>query len=70
MSENEELQNEEVEVLKSIYEGDELYTNPDQTSHHYKFGEEGTLKTFILGRCTLKFHSTIYSLTPYYFTIL
>ena len=49
MSENEELQNEELEVLKSIYEGDECYTNPEAKSHLYKFGEVGTLKTFILG---------------------
>ena len=50
MGENEELQTEELEVLKSIYEGDECYTNPSPSSHLYKFGEVGTLKTFILGR--------------------
>ena len=49
MSENEELQIEELEVLKSIYEGNECYTNPETKSHLYKFGEVGTLKTFILG---------------------
>ena len=48
MSENEELQTEELEVLKSIYEGDELYTNPDPVTHQYKFGDTNTLKTFIL----------------------
>merc|ERR1712184_162377 len=37
-----------LEVLKSIYEGDDLYTNPDKQTHLYKFGEVGTLKTFIL----------------------
>ena len=47
MGENEELQTEELEVLKSIYEGDECYTNPSPSSHLYKFGEVGTLKTFI-----------------------
>ena len=56
MSENAELQEEELEVLKSIYEGDDLYTNPDTKTHQYKFGEVGTLKTFILGeygnKCT------------------
>ena len=53
MGENEELQTEELEVLKSIYEGDECYTNPSPSSHLYKFGEVGTLKTFILGRSYL-----------------
>ena len=48
MGENAELQEEELEVLKSIYEGDDLYTNPDKDTHQYKFGEVGTLKTFIL----------------------
>ena len=48
MGENAELQEEELEVLKSIYEGDELYTNPDKDTQQYKFGEVGTLKTFIL----------------------
>ena len=55
MGENAELQEEELEVLKSIYEGDDLYTNPDKQTHLYKFGEVGTLKTFILGmygKCT------------------
>ena len=49
MGENAELQEEELEVLKSIYEGDDLYTNPDKDTHQYKFGEVGTFKTFILG---------------------
>ena len=49
MGENAELQEEELQVLKSIYEGDDLYTNPDKQTHLYKFGEVGTLKTFILG---------------------
>lgn len=50
MGENAELQEEELEVLKSIYEGDDLYTNPEKETHLYKFGEVGTLKTFILGK--------------------
>ena len=54
MGENEELQTEELEVLKSIYEGDECYTNPSPSSHLYKFGEVGTLKTVILGRSHLE----------------
>ena len=57
MGENEELQEEELEVLKSIYEGDGLYTNPDNKTHLYKFGEVGTLKTFILGKYNI---STIF----------
>ena len=55
MGENAELQEEELEVLKSIYEGDDLYTSPDNQTYLYKFGEVGTLKTFILGmygKCT------------------
>ena len=56
MGENEELQTEELEVLKSIYEGDECYTNPSPSSHLYKFGEVGTLKTFILGRSHLLYY--------------
>ena len=49
MGENQEQQEEELEVLKSIYEGDECYTNPDKQKHHYKFGEDSTSKSFILG---------------------
>ena len=45
----ENTEEEELEVLKSIYEGDDLYTNPDKDTHQYKFGEVGTFKTFILG---------------------
>ena len=49
MGENQEQQEEELEVLKSIYEGDECYTNPDKQKHKYKFGEDSTSKSFILG---------------------
>ena len=49
MGENEEQQEEELEVLKSIYEGDECYTNPDKQKHQYKFGEDSTSRSFILG---------------------
>ena len=49
MGENQEQQEEELEVLKSIYEGDECYTNPDKLKHRYKFGEDSTSRSFILG---------------------
>ena len=49
MGENEEQQEEELEVLKSIYEGDDCYTSPDKHKHHYKFGEDSTSRSFILG---------------------
>ena len=49
MGENQEQQEEELEVLKSIYEGDECYTNPDKQKHQYKFGEDSTSRSFILG---------------------
>eukprot|EP00092_Neocalanus_flemingeri_P006434 GFUD01006933.1.p1 GENE.GFUD01006933.1~~GFUD01006933.1.p1 ORF type:complete len:195 (+),score=57.69 GFUD01006933.1:75-659(+) len=48
MGENAELQTEELEVLKSIYEGDELYSSPNDTKHLYKFGEDTTSRSFIL----------------------
>merc|ERR1712066_1210189 len=48
MGENEEQQEEELEVLKSIYEGDECYTNPDKHKHQYKFGEDSASRSFIL----------------------
>ena len=49
MGENEEQQEEELEVLKSIYEGDDCYTSPDRQKHQYKFGEDSTSKSFLLG---------------------
>ena len=49
MGENAELQSEELEVLKSIYEGDELYSSPKDNKHLYKFGEDATSRSFILG---------------------
>jgi len=48
MGENAELQEEELEVLKSIYEGDELYSSPKDTKHLYKFGEDAASRSFIL----------------------
>ena len=49
MGANEEQQEEELEVLKSIYEGDECYSNPEKHKHLYKFGEDSTSRSFILG---------------------
>ena len=49
MEENAELQSEELEVVKSIYEGDDLYSSPSDSRHLYKFGEDGTSRSFILG---------------------
>ena len=49
MGDNQEQQEEELEVLKSIYEGDDCYTNPDKQMHKYKFGEDSTSRSFILG---------------------
>merc|ERR1712037_657306 len=43
-----EMQEEELEVLKSIYEGDPMYSSEDPTSHCYKLGEHGQSKSFIL----------------------
>jgi len=51
MGDNQEQQEEELEVLKSIYEGDDCYTNPDKQKHHYKFGEDSTSRSFILEIC-------------------
>eukprot|EP00088_Acartia_fossae_P046594 TRINITY_DN5034_c0_g1_i2.p1 TRINITY_DN5034_c0_g1~~TRINITY_DN5034_c0_g1_i2.p1 ORF type:complete len:195 (-),score=55.25 TRINITY_DN5034_c0_g1_i2:262-846(-) len=48
MGENAELQEEELEVLKSIYEGDSNYTSQSNTRHQYKYGEDGKSKSFIL----------------------
>eukprot|EP00095_Tigriopus_kingsejongensis_P001649 maker-scaffold801_size95070-snap-gene-0.19 protein:Tk01649 transcript:maker-scaffold801_size95070-snap-gene-0.19-mRNA-1 annotation:"rwd domain-containing protein 4a" len=43
-----ELQSEELEVLKSIYEGDEQFTATSDTQFQYKYGQEGQGKAFIL----------------------
>ena len=50
MGENAELQEEELEVIKSIYEGDDLYSSPQNSRHLYKFGEDGASRSFILGK--------------------
>ena len=43
-----ELQEEELEVLNSIYEGDDMYSSSGPTSHNYKVGEHAASKSFIL----------------------
>ena len=43
------VQDEELEVMKSIYEGDELYSSPKDNRHLYKFGEDTASRSFILG---------------------
>ncbi|OWF44307.1 RWD domain-containing protein 4-like [Mizuhopecten yessoensis] len=41
-----EQQEEELEVLHSIYEGDEAFKEVSPTTFQYKYGEEGSYKTF------------------------
>jgi len=48
MGENAELQEEELEVLKSIYDGDENYSSTSDTSHNYKYGEYLKSKSFLM----------------------
>ncbi|XP_013379098.1 RWD domain-containing protein 4 [Lingula anatina] len=43
-----ELQEEEVEVLTSIYDGDECFKIASETSFQYKIGEDGSYKSFLL----------------------
>nr|CAD7454915.1 unnamed protein product [Timema tahoe]CAD7602535.1 unnamed protein product [Timema genevievae] len=43
-----ELQEEEREVLLSIYDGDPAFKQPSQTSFQYKFGEDDSPKSFLL----------------------
>ena len=47
MGSNEE-QEEELEVLRSIYESDECFKEISHTSFQYKFGEDGHYKSFLL----------------------
>merc|ERR1712172_228821 len=56
-----EMQEEELEVLKSIYEGDPMYSSGEPTSHCYKMGEHGESKSFIL---EIKWSPTYPSDTP------
>merc|ERR1711915_108119 len=39
---------EELEVLESIYEGDDNFAKKDDTTFQYKYGEQGDLKSFVL----------------------
>ena len=48
MGENGELQEEELEVLKSIYEGDENYSSESNSKHAYKYGEYLKSRSFLL----------------------
>ena len=48
MGENAELQEEELEVLKSIYDGDENYSSTSDTTHNYKYGEYLKSKSFLM----------------------
>jgi hypothetical protein len=43
-----EAQEEELEVLRSIYEEDERFKEIDATTFQYKFGEDGHFKSFVL----------------------
>lgn len=43
-----QLQEEEREVLRSIYEGDNQFSVLSDTQYQYKYGEDGTAKSFIL----------------------
>ncbi|RUS71592.1 hypothetical protein EGW08_020653 [Elysia chlorotica] len=47
MSSN-ELQEEELEVLKSIYDGDACFKALSNTVFQYKYGEDGSYKSFIV----------------------
>jgi len=42
------LQSEELEVLNSIYEGDNAFTVLADNHFQYKFGEDGDKKSFLL----------------------
>ncbi|CAG9765519.1 unnamed protein product [Ceutorhynchus assimilis] len=48
MSETQALQEEEREVLSSIYEGDECFKQIDSKTFQYKYGISETPKTFLL----------------------
>ena len=43
-----EEQEEELEVLRSIYESDECFKEISETTFQYKFGEDGHYKSFLL----------------------
>ncbi|XP_056638710.1 RWD domain-containing protein 4 isoform X2 [Diorhabda sublineata] len=43
-----ELQEEEREALSSIYDGDDLFKEIDESTYQYKYGENNTNKSFVL----------------------
>ncbi|XP_059141128.1 RWD domain-containing protein 4-like [Physella acuta] len=43
-----EAQQEELEVLKSIYDGDNAFKQISETVFQYKFGEDGSYKSFLV----------------------
>ncbi|XP_043232717.1 RWD domain-containing protein 4-like isoform X1 [Amphibalanus amphitrite] len=43
-----EMQAEELEVLRSIYEGDPSYIEVDEKTFQYKYGEDGDIKSFLV----------------------
>lgn len=45
---NSELQEEEREVLLSIYEGDDKFKEISSTTYQYKYGEENDPKSFLV----------------------
>lgn len=45
---NSELQEEEREVLLSIYEGDDRFKDISPTVYQYKYGQENDPKSFLL----------------------
>ncbi len=47
-SDNRVAQEEELEVLKSIYEGDQAFAVVSESRLQYKFGDDGSSRSFIL----------------------
>lgn len=43
-----ELQQEELEVLRSIYDGDDSFKVVNETTFQYKYGEDGNYRSFLL----------------------
>lgn len=43
-----ELQEEELEVLRSIYDGDDSFKMVNEKTFQYKYGEDGTHRSFVL----------------------
>ncbi|XP_037068428.1 RWD domain-containing protein 4-like [Pollicipes pollicipes] len=43
-----EMQAEELEVLRSIYEGDAAFIEVDEKTFQYKFGDDGENKSFLV----------------------